>query len=59
VEGYLPLRIEGKGANKTFTVRVKDSSGQVKDMTFNLYRDDHGVMRVTPPEQMKAARKRN
>src|SRR5580765_5783844 len=58
VEGYLPLRIEGKGASKTFIVRVKDSSGQVKDMTFNLYRDDHGVMRVTPPEQMKAARKR-
>src|SRR5205814_1993022 len=29
VEGYLPLRIEGKGANRTFTVRVKDSSGQV------------------------------
>ena len=57
VEGYLPLRIEGKGANRTFVVRVKDS-GQVKDMTFNLYRDDHGVMRVTPPEQMKAVRKK-
>jgi hypothetical protein len=39
-------------------VRIKDNSGQVKDMTFNLYRDDHGVMRVTPPEQMKAVRKR-
>jgi hypothetical protein len=58
VEGYFPLRVEGKGANKTFTVRIKDNSGQVKDMTFNLYRDDHGVMRVTPPEQMKAVRKR-
>jgi hypothetical protein len=58
VEGYLPLRIEGKGANKTFIVRIKDSSGQMKDMTFSLYRDDHGVMRVTPPEQMKAVRKR-
>ena len=57
VEGYLPLRIEGKGANRTFTVRIKDN-GQVKDMTFNLYRDDHGVMRVTPPEQMKTIRKR-
>lgn len=57
VEGFLPLRIEGKGANRTFTVRVKDN-GQVKDLTFNLYRDDHGVMRVTPPEQMKAIRKR-
>jgi hypothetical protein len=58
VEGYLPLRIEGKGANKTFTVKVKDSSGQVKDMTFKLYRDDHGVMRITPPDEMKAVRKR-
>ena len=57
VEGYLPMRIEGKGANRTFVVRIKDN-GQVKDMTFSLYRDDHGVMRVTPPEQMKAPRKR-
>ncbi len=58
VEGYLPLKVEGKGASKTFTVRIKDDSGQVKDMTFSLYRDDHGVMRVTPPEQLKAAKKR-
>jgi hypothetical protein len=58
VEGYLPLRVEGKGANKTFTVRIKDNSGQLKDMTFNLFRDDHGVMRITPPEQMKGMRKR-
>ena len=58
IEGYLPLRIEGKGANKTFILKVKDSSGQVKDMTFKLYRDDHGVMRVTPPEEMKAVRRR-
>jgi len=58
VEGYLPLRVEGKSANKTFTVRIKDNSGQLKDLTFNLYRDDHGVMRVTPPEQMKAVRRR-
>jgi hypothetical protein len=58
VEGYLPLRVEGRGTNKTFTVRIKDNSGQMKDMTFTLYRDDHGVMRITPPEQMKAVRKR-
>ena len=58
VEGYLPLRVEGKGTNKTFTVRIKDNSGQLKDMTFNLIRDDHGVMRITPPEQMKGMRKR-
>jgi hypothetical protein len=58
LEGYLPLRVEGKGANRTFTVRVKDESGQVKDVTFNLFRDDHGVMRVSAPEQMKAAKKK-
>lgn len=58
VEGYLPVRVEGRGANKTFTVRIKDESGQVKDMTFSLYRDQHGVMRVNPPEQMKTAKKK-
>jgi hypothetical protein len=58
IEGYLPLRTEGKGANRTFTVRVKDEAGQIKDVTFNLFRDDHGVMRVSAPEQMKAARKK-
>lgn len=58
VEGYLPVRVEGRGANKTFTVRIKDESGQVRDMTFSLYRDQHGVMRVNPPEQMKTAKKK-
>jgi hypothetical protein len=58
VEGYLPVRVEGRGANKTFTVRIKDESGQVKDMTFSLYRDQHGVTRVNPPEQMKTAKKK-
>ena len=58
IEGYLPMRVEGRGANRTFTVRIKDEGGQVKDMTFSLYRDEHGVMRVNPPDQMKAAKKR-
>jgi hypothetical protein len=58
VEGYLPLRVEGRASNKTFTVRIKDDSGQAKDMTFNLYRDEHGVMRVSPPEQMKAVKRK-
>ncbi len=58
VEGYLPIRVEGRAANKTFTVRIKDDSGQVKDMTFSLYRDEHGVMKITPPEQMKGAKRR-
>src|SRR5256714_8782667 len=58
IEGYLPMRVEGRGANRNFTVRIKDDSGQVKDTTFSLYRDEHGVMRVNPPEQMKVAKRR-
>jgi hypothetical protein len=58
IEGYLPLKVEGKGANKTFTARIKEESGQVKEMTFSLYRDEHGVMRVNPPGELKARAKR-
>jgi len=58
LEGYLPLRVEGRGANKTFTVRVKDDSGQLKDLTYSLYRDEHGVMRVAPPGEEKGKRKK-
>jgi hypothetical protein len=58
LEGYLPIRVDGRAGNKTFTVRIKDDSGQVRDMTFNLYRDEHSVMKITPPEQMKAAKRR-
>src|SRR5580765_569129 len=58
VEGFLPLRIEGRGANKTFTIRVKDESGQVRDRTYSLYRDEHGVMRVTAPGEEKGKKKK-
>jgi hypothetical protein len=58
LEGYLPIRVDGRAANKTFTVRIKDDSGQIRDMTFSLFRDDRNVMKVTPPEQMKAAKRR-
>lgn len=58
IEGYLPMRVEGRGSNRTFTIRVKDESGQIKDMQYSLYRDDHGVMRVTPPGEVKGKRKK-
>ena len=58
IEGYLPLRVEGRGSNKTFTLRIKDEGGQIKDMQYSLFRDDHGVMRVTPPGEVKGKRKR-
>jgi len=58
LEGYLPIRVDGRAGNRTFTVRIKDDSGQVRDMTFSLYRDNRNVMKITPPEQMKAAKRR-
>jgi hypothetical protein len=57
LEGYLPLRVEGRGANKSFVVSVKDSSGKPKEMRFTLYRDEHGVTRITPPEELKGGRR--
>lgn len=56
--GYLPLRVEGQGLNKTFTVRVKDESGQVKDAQYSLYRDDRGVLRVAAPGEAPRTKKR-
>ena len=58
IEGYLPMRVEGRGVNRTFTVRVKDESGQIKEMQYALHRDDHGVLRVTPPGDVKGKKKK-
>lgn len=57
LEGYLPLRIEGKGADKTFSVRVKDGSGKISEARYSLYRDDRGVMRVTAPGEVKGKKR--
>jgi hypothetical protein len=58
LEGYLPLRIEGRGSEKTFSIRVKDESGQIKEAKYSLYRDDRGVMRVAAPGEVKGKRKK-
>lgn len=58
LKGYLPLRVEGRGLNKTFTVRVKDENEQLKDVQYTLYRDDRGVLRVASPGEIPKAKKR-
>jgi hypothetical protein len=57
VEGFLPLKVEGRGSEKTFSVRVKDEGGKVIDARYSLYRDDHGVMRVSAPGEVKGKKK--
>jgi hypothetical protein len=58
LEGYLPIRIEGRGAEKTFSIRVKDESGKVTEAKYSLYRDDRGVMRVAAPGEAKGKKKK-
>ena len=49
VKGYLPLKIEGRGENKTLKVRVQDGSGQVNEAAYGVYKDDRGVLKVSAP----------
>ena len=58
VEGYLPMRIEGRGADKSFVVRVKGEDGKITEAKYSLYRDDRGVMRVTAPGEIKGKKRR-
>jgi len=54
--GYLPLRVQGKGDNKTFTIRVKGDDGQVKDVQYSVYRDDRGNLKVAAPGEAPKAK---
>lgn len=58
LEGYLPLRIEGRGSDKAFSVRVKGEDGKVIEVKYGLYRDDRGVMRVAAPGEVKGKTKK-
>src|SRR5688572_7243145 len=49
--GRLPLRVEGQGDNKTFIVQLRNSSGQMDEKRFVVYRDKSRV-KVTPPEDI-------
>jgi hypothetical protein len=49
VKGFLPLRVEGRGENKTFTVRVQDQGGQIKDAQYSVYKDGRGILKVAAP----------
>jgi hypothetical protein len=58
LEGYLPLRIEGRGSEKTFSVRIKDDNGKITEAKYSLYRDDRGVMHVSAPGEVRGKRKK-
>jgi hypothetical protein len=56
VNGFLPLRVEGKGDTKTFTVRVQDS-GQLKDVKFKTYTNERGLLKVEALGEIPKANK--
>ena len=60
VWGTLPLRVEGQGDSKTFTLTLRHPEGRIDDKRFVVFRDKSRV-KITPPEdiaQYQSARTR-
>ena len=51
VWGRLPLKVDGKGDNKTFSVSMRSPSGQMDEKRFIVFKDKNRL-RVTPPEDI-------
>ena len=51
LKGYLPVRVEGQGESKSFTIRLQEEEGgPVKEVRYNLYKDVRGVLKVNAPK---------
>jgi hypothetical protein len=48
--GLLPLKVEGKGDSKSFTVKLLNEAGEVVEMRFVVFKNSMGHLRITPPE---------
>jgi hypothetical protein len=52
--GHLPLRLEGTGDNKSFTLSIRNpETGQMEQKRFVLFKDKNKRLRVTPPEGLQ------
>jgi hypothetical protein len=58
LKGFLPCRVQGSGENKSFTIRVQDDSGQIKDIQYGVYKDARGYLKVNPPNLANKEKKR-
>lgn len=56
VNGFLPLRVEGKGDTKTFTIKVK-VEGEPKDVKFKTYINERGLLKVEALGEIPKANK--
>jgi hypothetical protein len=46
LKGYLPLKVEGKGDTKTFSVRAQGGDGQLKEIKYKVYTNERGLLKV-------------
>lgn len=51
VWGTLPLKVDGKGDNKTFTVSIRNPAGQMEEKHFTVFKDKNRL-KVTAPEDI-------
>ena len=59
LRGYLPAKIEGRGDDKSFTLRLQEEEGgPVKDVRYTLYKDARGVLKVNAPNVGGGGRRR-
>jgi len=58
LRGFLPCRVQGSGENKTFTIRVQDDSGQIKDIQYGLFKDARGYLKVNAPNLASKEKRR-
>ncbi len=49
VRGFLPLRVDSPGSDKSFTARIQDENGQVQDLKYGVYKDARGILRINAP----------
>jgi hypothetical protein len=58
VKGFFPLRVEGQGDNKTFSVRIQGDDGQIKEAKYALYKDDRNILKVNSTGEAQRDRKK-
>lgn len=56
LDGHLPLRVDGKGDDKTFTVRLRQD-GNLKDVRFKVSFNERGILKVEPLDELPRAKK--
>lgn len=57
LQGRLPLRVEGSGDAKYFTVRAADGT-EIKEYRFKAHKDDRGHLRIEPQGELPASPKK-